>query len=73
MHRIRSSNKKDGGDNRPDRYTVIIPIASKRKPKPAEGIHDVQLARAIETQFNIILPDIRPVNIPAGPAETTDE
>lgn len=73
MRRIRTSNKKDEGDSRSDWYTVIIPIASKRKPKPAEGIHDVHLARAVETQFTIILPDLPPVNIPADPAEPADQ
>lgn len=72
MRRIRTSDKKDEGDSRPDRYTVIIPIASKRKPKPSEGIHDVHLARAVETQFTIILPDLPSVNIPADPVEPAD-
>jgi len=63
MSRIRSSHNNNGHRNRSDTYTVIIPIASRRKPRPSEGIHDVELARAVETQFNIILPDLPPVNI----------
>ena len=62
MRRNRSFNKKDEDPNKSDRYTVIIPIASKRKPKPAEGIHDPELAKAIESQFYMILPDAPPVN-----------
>jgi len=62
MSRTRSSHN-NGHRNRSDTYTVIIPIASRRKPKPSEGIQDVELARAVETQFNIILPDLPPVNI----------
>ncbi len=64
MSRIRSSDNNNGQRNRSDTYTVIIPIASRRKPKPSEGIHDVELARAVDTQFNIILPDLPPVNSP---------
>ncbi len=69
MHRIRPSNKRTGEQNKSDRYTVIIPIASKRKPKPSEGIHDPELARAIESQFNIILPDVPRINPPVEPSE----
>lgn len=69
MHRNRSFNKKDEGDNKSDRYTVIIPIASKRKPKPAEGIQDPELAKAVESQFYMILPDVPPANIPTDPTD----
>ena len=63
MIRIISSHNHTGHRTRSDTYTVIIPIASRRKSKPSKGIHDLQLAKAVETQFNIILPDLPPVNI----------
>ncbi len=68
MFRERSSDNNSGRSNRSDTYRVIIPIASRRKPRPSTGIHDLQLAKAVETQFNIILPDLPPVNI----SEPTD-
>ncbi|MGE5544017.1 MAG: hypothetical protein ACM3UW_03510 [Bacillota bacterium] len=68
MYRIKS-DKRDEGNSKSDRYTVIIPIASKRKPKPAQDIHDAELAKAVETQFNIILPDLPPVNLPTEPTK----
>ncbi|MGI6551403.1 MAG: hypothetical protein ACOX4Q_15515 [Syntrophomonadales bacterium] len=70
MHRIKPFTKKAGEQNKSEnKYTVIIPIASKRKPKPAEGIHDPELARAIESQFYMILPDVPPANASIEPPE----
>lgn len=70
MYRIRPFTNEEQANQNPDKFTVIIPIASKRKPKPAQGIHDVQLARAVESQFYMILPDLPPITTPEKPKDS---